>query len=231
MTHDELAQRDRDVHVLEVVLARAPDHQLDAVAGAALGRRLDAARAAEILAGERLRVRLDVADIALGDDVAAMLARARPHVDDVVGGAHRVLVMLDDDQRVAQVAQAHQRLDQARVVALVQADARLVEDVEHAHQARADLRRQADALRLAAGERVRRAVEREVVQADVDEEAEPRLDLLENLPRDDLVALAQRARRRSDHADRSAAGSARSSSRPRRSARLSDRRLRPCASH
>ena len=43
---------------------------------------------------------------------------------------------------------------QAVVVALVQADARLVQDVEHAHQARADLRGQADALRLAAAESV-----------------------------------------------------------------------------
>ena len=72
---------------------------------------------------------------------------------------------------VAEVAQAEQRRDQPRVVALVQADARLVEDVEHAHQPGADLRRQADALRLAAGERRGRAVEGEVVEADVEQEA------------------------------------------------------------
>ena len=49
-----------------------------------------------------------------------------------------------------------ERLDQAPVVALVQADRRLVEDVEHADQARPDLRREPDALRLAAGQRRRR---------------------------------------------------------------------------
>ena len=87
---------------------------------------------------------------------------------------------------------ARQRADQASVVALVQADARLVEDVEHAHQARADLRRQADALRLAAGERVGGAVDRQVVEADIDEEAEPRLDLFEDLTRDDALAVGQR---------------------------------------
>ena len=104
---------------------------------------------------------------ALGDDVAAVHAGARAHVDDVVGGEDGVAVVLDDEHRVAEIAQPLQRLEQARVVALVQADRRLVEDVEHADQARADLRRQPDALRLAAGEGGRGAVEGQVVEPDV----------------------------------------------------------------
>ncbi len=63
----------------------------------------------------------------------------------------------------------------------MQADRGLVEDVEHAHQPRADLAGQPDPLGLAAGERRRRAVERQVVQADVGQEAEPAADLLEQL--------------------------------------------------
>ena len=90
---------------------------------------------------------------ALDDDLAAVLARARADVDDVVGDADGLLVVLDDDHGVAEVAQADQRVDEALVVALVQADRRLVEHVEHADEAAADLRRQPDALRLAAGER------------------------------------------------------------------------------
>ena len=79
-----------------------------------------------------------------------------PDVDDVVGDADRLLVVLDDDDGVAEVAQAHERVDQPLVVALVQPDRRLVEHVEHADEAAPDLRREADALRLAAGERARR---------------------------------------------------------------------------
>ena len=63
-----------------------------------------------------------------------MLAGTRADVDDVVRGADRVFVMLDDDQGVADVAQPEQRLDQAVVVALVQADGGLVEHVQHADQ-------------------------------------------------------------------------------------------------
>ena len=89
------------------------------------------------------------------DDLAAVLPGARADVDDVVGHLDGVLVVLDHEHGVAEVAQAHQRLDEPLVVALVQADRRLVEHVEHADQAAADLRGQPDALGLAAGQRGR----------------------------------------------------------------------------
>jgi hypothetical protein len=88
---------------------------------------------------------------------------------------HRVLVVLDHDERVAEVAQARTRVSMSfGVVALVQADRRLVEHVEDADQA--DCR---SASRVGcAGPRRRRAsprlpVKREVVEADVEQEAEP----------------------------------------------------------
>src|SRR5581483_1329472 len=48
-----------------------------------------------------------------------------------------------------------------------------------------------DALRLATGERGRRAIEREVVQADVDQKLQPAADLLEKLLSDGALALRQ----------------------------------------
>jgi hypothetical protein len=54
---------------------------------------------------------------------------------------------------VAEIAQPLQRRDQTRVVALVEADRWLVEDVKHAHERRADLGGQPDPLRLAARQR------------------------------------------------------------------------------
>ena len=90
---------------------------------------------------------------------------ARAEVDDVVGRLDGLGVVLDDDDAVAEIAQPPQRRDEAQVVALVQADRRLVEHVHHARQLRAELRRQADALRLAARQRRGRAVERQVLEA------------------------------------------------------------------
>jgi hypothetical protein len=74
--------------------------------------------------------------------------------------------------------------EQAFIVALVQANRGLVEHVHHADQACADLRGEADALRLAAGERVGLALQREVIEADIDQEAQAVGDLLDDLDRD-----------------------------------------------
>ena len=97
----------------------------------------------------------------------------------VIGSAHGVFVVLDDDDRVALVAKLAERVDQLGVVARMQADRGLVENVEDADQAAADLAGQPDALRFAAGERGGGAIEREIIEADVDEEAEAAADFLD----------------------------------------------------
>ena len=113
-----------------------------------------------------------------------MLARPRAHVDDVVGRAHGLLVVLHHDDGVAQVAQPQQRVDEPPVVALVQADGGLVQDVEDAHQTGADLGGQPDALGLSPGERAGAAVQAQVAHAHRLEEGQPLPDLLEH-PRSD----------------------------------------------
>ena len=123
-------------------------------------------------------------------DLAALVAGAGAEVEQVVGRRDDLAVVFDEHERVAQVAQALQRAEQPGVVARVQADGRLVEDVEDAGQAAADLARQADALRLAAGERRPAAVEREVVEADVDEEADAVAHLAEQFAGDLLLRPA-----------------------------------------
>ena len=115
------------------------------------------------------------------DHFAPQAAGLGPHVDDVIGGQHHVLVVLHDDDRIADVAQLLQRTDKALVVALVEADAGFVEDVEHVHQLRAYLRGEADALALASGQAHGRAVEGEVIQAHVQEELEAGADFLQYL--------------------------------------------------
>jgi hypothetical protein len=182
---DEQTCRNFQIDILEIV-ARCTGHtQHQLIVGrAALARHRDAALAGKILAGQRALLAEDVLDLALGDDFAAVHAGAGADVDDVVGAADRVFVVLDDDDGVAEVAQARQRAEQAFVVALVQADRRLIEYVHDADQARADLAGQADALCLAARERVGLAIERQVIQADVDEEAQALADFLDDLGRD-----------------------------------------------
>ena len=175
-------------NILEVVLGRALDRD-PAARLAAPAWRLDRARPGEELAGQRVGHLRHLIGRALRHHVPAVLSGARPHVDQVVGGAHRALVVLDHEHGVAEVAQSLERLDQPVVVALVQSDRRLVEDVEHADQRGADLRRQPDPLRLAARQRRRRAVHRQVPDADVVQEPQSLGDLAQHQPRDPLVVL------------------------------------------
>ena len=121
-----------------------------------------------------------------------MLPRPRAQVHQVVGRADGLLVVLDDDHRVAEIAQPAERRQQAPVVALVEADGRLVEDVEHAAQRRANLRGQSDALPFAAGQGGRAAAERQVPDADVGQEPQAVLDLAQDAPADQIFAGRQR---------------------------------------
>ena len=128
-------------------------------------------RMLEEMSGDRLRVRHQVRGRALGHHAPAAAARARSEVEHVRRAAYGVLVVLHHHQGVALGLQLLQRVEQHAVVARVQADGGLVQDVAHAAQVGAELRREADALRLAAGERGRGAGQREIAEPDFVEEA------------------------------------------------------------
>ena len=157
--HGHHAQRNADVYFLQVVLARAGDGDPLAGKSARMLALQHGRRAGQIAPGERLRAGHDFGGCALGNDGSAQASRAGAEIDNVVGMANGVFVVLDDQHGVAQIAQFLQRLNQPVVIALVKADGRLIEDIEHTAQPRADLRGQADALALAAGERIGVAVQ------------------------------------------------------------------------
>ena len=137
---------------------------------AAIGGHGDRLLAAQVRAGHRAAALGDLRGRAVGDDLAAVLAGAGAEVADVVAARDHFAIVLDHQQRVAQVAQLVQRRQQPRVVARVQADRRFVEHVQHAAQAAAELAGQANPLRFAVGERRRAAGQRQILEADVDQE-------------------------------------------------------------
>lgn len=76
----------------------------------------------------------DLLGIALEDDFATQSAGIRTDIDEVVGSAHDFLVVFDDDNGIAEVAQFFQHLDEPVGVARMESDAGLVEDIERAHE-------------------------------------------------------------------------------------------------
>jgi hypothetical protein len=147
-------------------------------------RNPDAPPSAQVLSGDRLGILGDLRRRALCYDPSAVRAGTGTEIHHVIGLADRILVMLDDDDGIAEIAQIDQRVEQPLVVALMQPDGGLVQNVHDAHQARADLARETDTLGLAARQRVGAAIECEVAQAHIREEAQPVADLLDDLDRD-----------------------------------------------
>ena len=111
-------------------------------------------------------------DGALEADGAARRSGARAEVDDVVGDRDGVWLVLHDKHRVALVPEPQQQVVHSLDVMGVQASGRLVEDVGDVGERGAEVADHLDALRLAARQRARRAVEREVAQPDLDERVE-----------------------------------------------------------
>src|SRR3954469_10305738 len=86
---DEAAERDVDVDVLEVVLARASyGEPLLARLASHLGDR-DRPLPGEVLTGQRLAVRDELSDRAVVHDLTAVLTRTGADVDDMVRDADR----------------------------------------------------------------------------------------------------------------------------------------------
>ena len=103
----EQPERELDVDVLEVVLAGALARRavLPVTARRCSGTGIDRLpeRYWPVIDSLFLSRPLHRAGV---DDLAAVLAGAGPDVDDVVGDRDGLLVVLDDDHRVAEVAQA-----------------------------------------------------------------------------------------------------------------------------
>ncbi len=188
---DKLAQREFHVDILEIVRSGTLDDNTVTVARPPLIRHIDLLRARQILPGQGFLAVHDILHGALRDQFAAVNTRARSDVHDMVCRVHGILIVLDYHQGIADVRQVPQGLQQLFIVLLVQADARLVKNIEHAHQPGTDLCGQTDPLRFAARERSRAAAQCQVVQSHIDQELQSGLDLLDDLMRDHRVLFAE----------------------------------------
>ena len=111
-------------------------------------------------------------------DLAARATGARSEVDDVVGDLDDLGLVLDDEHRVALVAQELQEGVHPLDVVRMKPRGRLVEDVADVGEGGSEVADHLGALRLAARQRARGPVEREVAEADVDERVDRRAQAL-----------------------------------------------------
>ena len=151
----------------------------------------DGAAATEIGAGKGVFGLEQILQRPLGDDMAAVDAGAGANIDEVIGGTDGVLVVFDNYQSVAQVAQLGEGGKQAVVIPLVQADAGFIQHVQDSSQAGADLGGEANALGLTAREGHGGPIQAEVIQAHVQQKTQAHANLSQHQITDLDLALRQ----------------------------------------
>jgi hypothetical protein len=119
----------------------------------------------------------------------------------VVGRGDHRRVVLHHEQGVPGVDQLAQERDQASGVVAVKAGRRLVQHVQHAGELVPHLRAEAKPLRFAAGERAGGPVERDVREADPEQEVEAAPQLVEERSRDRRAFAVREGRDRGLHGE------------------------------
>ena len=110
------------------------------------------------------------------DQFAAALAAAGTDIDQIIGRANDRFFVLDHEQRVAFVAQIVHHAHEPADIARMQTDARFVHDEKRVHERRAETGREIHALHFAAAQCARRAIEREITEADFAKITQARAD-------------------------------------------------------
>lgn len=171
---DEAGEGESDVEVFKIMAGGAFEAEVSG------GLRMDGpvalegggAMSGEVEAGERLPGFQDLAGGALEDDLAAGFAVTGAEVDDLVGGAGDAGVVFDDDDGITEVAEFFDDGDESAGIAVVEADAGFIENVEGVDEAGAEAAGEVDAFGFTAGEGAGGAFEGEVLETDLDEVGE-----------------------------------------------------------
>ena len=108
------------------------------------------------------------------ENLSALLTGAGTDVDDPVGAADDIELVLDDEEGVTGALEIIERVEQRLGVGGMQAGGRLVEHVDDAEEIGVQLGGKAQTLELAGGERRCAAFEREIAEAEIEEHGETR---------------------------------------------------------
>ena len=121
-----------------------------------------------------------------------MDAGTRADVHHVIGSTDGVFIVFHHHQGVSKIPEPHQGVQETVVVPLMQADAWLIQHIEHPGETGTDLGCETDALGFTAGERHRRSIKAQVVETNIKQEFQTQADFPEHQITDlDLTGIQQ----------------------------------------
>ena len=98
--------------------------------------------------------------IARNDYISSVHTGTRTQINQIVGRKNGLLIVFNDENRIANIAQMKQGFHEPCVIARVEPDSRLVKNIKRTDKPASKLGRETNALCLAARESVRAAVKR-----------------------------------------------------------------------
>jgi hypothetical protein len=110
--------------------------------------------------------------------MAALTSGSRAEFEEIFGRADDRLIVLDNENSVAGSTQFMKKIEKAAGVARVESDAGFVENKESSREACAEAASEVDALEFPARKGSGGAIEREVAEADAEEEAKAMADIV-----------------------------------------------------
>ena len=116
--NDEFAERKLYIYILQVVATASVKRNALAVALTPLSRNFYFLFAVEILSCQRVSLQ-HISWSALEYDFSTFSSGFRSHINNPVGGSHHILVMLHDNDCIAEIAQLLERVNEFDVVALM----------------------------------------------------------------------------------------------------------------
>ena len=128
---------------------------------------------------------------ALANHVTAITASAGADVDQTVRGHHRRRIVFDNDDSVACYLQITNAVQQLMVVSGMEPNRRFIQDIANADQAAADTARKPNSLKLAAAERGRWSIKRQILYADLAQKTKTLQNVSRDRRRNQRLELAQ----------------------------------------
>ena len=171
--HGHLAQGNFHIHMLQVVFAGIQNLQALPIAFPAVLGYLDFFAAGKIISGDTPLYLANVLHTAGGYHLAPVDAGPRADIHQKIRLAHGILIVFHHDQGVPHIPQMLEGSDQLVVIPLVQADAGLVQHIQHPGEGAADLGGQPDPLAFAAGKAGSAPAEGQIIQPHALEEVQP----------------------------------------------------------
>ena len=146
---------------------------------------------AQILTSNGFRNLFDTRHFTAVHNLTTVLASTRTNVNNPIGCANGVFIVLDNHDSVPKIAQTNKSFNQSMIVALMQSNAWFVKHVQRAHKSRANLTCKTDPLRFSASQCCCSTRKCEVIKSNRKQKSESCIDFFSDAFCDHFVAITK----------------------------------------